>query len=62
MFRKYSQSRYSDIKLTYFNLKGRCEGVRYTLAAAGIPYEDIRIKGEEWKELKPSKSTKYTYC
>merc|ERR1711892_145214 len=42
----------SGIKLTYFNLKGRAELARLILAQAGVDYEDCRIQGEEWAELK----------
>lgn len=45
----------SKYKLTYFNVKGRCEHIRYIFAVAQLPYEDNRITQEEWQELKPSK-------
>ena len=46
----------NDIKLTYFNLAGRAELSRLILAYAGAKYEDCRITGEQWKELKPKTS------
>merc|ERR1711875_123212 len=44
----------SDIKLTYFNLKGRAELSRLILAQAGVKYEDCRIAREDWAQLKTS--------
>jgi len=48
-----------DIKLTYFNLRGRGEGVRVLLYYAGKNFEDKRIPPawedmEGWKEMKPT--------
>ena len=40
------------VKLTYFDAKARAELPRLIMAVAGIPFEDIRIKGEEWGDLK----------
>lgn len=40
-------------KLTYFNLRGRGELIRYIFAYASIPYEDIRIEFSDWPALKP---------
>ena len=45
----------SDIKLVYFNLRGRAEAARFTLAQAGVDYEDVRVTREEWVKLKPGK-------
>merc|ERR1711970_1265560 len=44
----------SDIKLTYFNLRGRAELSRLILAQAGVEYEDCRIAREDWAQLKTS--------
>ena len=41
------------IKLTYFDIEGRGECVRLALTLAKIPFEDERIKGPQWQELKP---------
>lgn len=41
------------VRLTYFDGAGRAELSRLILAAAGIEYEDRRIDGQDWKELKP---------
>ncbi|CAH1246681.1 HPGDS [Branchiostoma lanceolatum] len=40
-------------KLYYFHGRGRAEPARLMLAAAGLPYEDIRIEYEQWPEYKP---------
>ena len=42
------------IKLTYFNLEGRAELTRMILAQAGVEFEDVRLKREEWLAMKPS--------
>jgi len=40
-------------KLTYFNLRGLAEPIRYMFAYLGIDYEDKRIEmGEEWNNIK----------
>lgn len=39
-------------KLTYFNGKGRAEAIRIVFAAAGQEYEDNRIEGSTWPDLK----------
>ncbi len=41
-------------KYIYFNIKGRGNLVRLVFAAAGIPYEDVRVDFFEWAALKPS--------
>jgi len=43
------QNRY---KLTYFDIQGRAEVIRLCFKAAGVPFQDIRITGEEWAKLK----------
>jgi len=42
-----------NIKLTYFNGKGRGELSRLILAYAAVPYEDKRVTFQEWPALKP---------
>ena len=41
-------------KLYYFDLFGRMESTRMTLWKAGVEYEDNRVTGDAWKELKES--------
>ena len=40
-------------KLVYFDARGVAETARFIFAYANIPYEDVRVKHEEWPELKP---------
>ncbi|CAH1248719.1 HPGDS [Branchiostoma lanceolatum] len=40
-------------KLTYFKGRGRAEIARLLFAAGGVKYEDVRLEGEEWQQLKP---------
>lgn len=42
-------------KLTYFNIKGLGEPIRYIFAYAGQSYEDFRVSNEEWPSIKPSR-------
>merc|ERR1712002_611590 len=44
----------ADIKLTYFNGRGRAEISRLILAYAGVQFEDDRITGEQLAEMKSS--------
>jgi len=41
-------------KLIYFDARGRAEVCRLLFAAAGVPYEDVRIDKAKWAELKPT--------
>lgn len=43
----------TNIKLYYFNGRGRAETARWILAQVGAKYEDIRLQGEEWQKKKP---------
>lgn len=42
-----------NISILYFDGKGRAEGARLILAAAGKKYEDVRFSEEEWPKYKP---------
>ena len=42
-------------KLIYFNVTGRAEMIRTMFAAAGVEYEDERIKMADWPKLKAGK-------
>ena len=44
-----------NIKLHYFNLRGRAEAARWIMEYAGVAYEDIRMEREEWPEKKSSR-------
>ena len=41
-------------KLTYFNMKGRAELIRWLLVLAHEPFEDIRVENEDWPSVMPS--------
>lgn len=41
-----------NYKLTYFNIRWLGEGARLLFNYAGVPFEDVRITPEQWKELK----------
>ena len=51
-----------NIKLIYFNARGRAELARLILAQAGAEYEDKRLEREEWPAHKPSEIFKYFFC
>merc|ERR1712061_499784 len=42
------------IKLFYFNTEGRAELTRMILAQAGVEFEDVRIKRDDWPAMKPT--------
>jgi len=44
----------SKYKFTYFNLPGRGEAIRATLAIGQEEFDDVRIAFAEWGELKPT--------
>ncbi|XP_044912030.1 hematopoietic prostaglandin D synthase isoform X2 [Felis catus] len=41
-----------NYKLTYFNMRGRAEIIRYIFAYLDIKYEDHRIEQADWPEVK----------
>lgn len=45
----------ADLKLTYFDFPGgRGEDCRIALHIAGVPFDDHRIKGPDWRAMKAS--------
>nr|BAN20506.1 glutathionetransferase [Riptortus pedestris] len=44
----------TDYKLTYFDLKGRAEPIRYILSYMGKKFEDDRIPVYKWSQIKDS--------
>ena len=46
----------AEIKLTYFNATGRAELSRLILAYAGVEYEDERVTGAQFREMKKDRS------
>ena len=48
-----------ELKLTYFDARGRAELIRLTLAAAGYKYEDERLSFQEFQQLKSTGALKF---
>jgi len=48
-----------NIKLFFFNFKGRAEAIRLMLTIANVPFEDIRLSQEKFKEMKDSGCFKF---
>jgi len=44
-------------KLTYFNLKGLGEPIRFLRKYGNIEFEDVRIEPEDWPKFKDCKLT-----
>ena len=44
-----------NVKLTYFNGRGRAEVARLILSIAGEVFEDDRVEFSDWEALKPRK-------
>ena len=40
-------------KLFYFNARGGAEFIRLIFAQAGVEYEDVRLQGQQWIDMKP---------
>lgn len=45
----------STYKLTYFNLTGLAEPIRFLLSYLNIDFEDVRFERDQWPSIKPSK-------
>ena len=45
----------TNIRLVYFNGRGRAEQIRWILVQANAKWEDKRIEQSAWPEFKPSK-------
>jgi hypothetical protein len=45
----------SELKLNYFDAKGRAELARLILAQSGTAYDDHRINFSDWPALKQGK-------
>ena len=48
---KVEESDLSEIRLTYFPIRGRAEIARLILVQAGVDYRDIRIKREDFLKV-----------
>lgn len=46
-------------KLTYFNVTGLGESLRYMLNHCGIKFEDVRLNFDDWPKHKPSMFISY---
>lgn len=44
-----------DYKLTYFNITGLGEPIRFMLSYGNLDFEDNRISNENWPKIKDSK-------
>lgn len=42
----------TNYKLTYFDITGRGEPIRFTLAYGGQKFEERRVKFDEWPKVK----------
>ncbi|RHY34067.1 hypothetical protein DYB32_001144 [Aphanomyces invadans] len=42
----------TDLQLTYFDMPGRGEFIRLLLTYGGIPFDDVRIKFQDWRATK----------
>merc|ERR1712029_87026 len=52
-----TEDKMADIKLRYFNARGRAECIRWVLEYAGAQYEDVRFDREAWPEQKKAMLT-----
>lgn len=51
----------STYKLTYFNVTGLGEPIRYLLSQSGIKFEDVRVEFDDWPKLKSSTLYNFVY-
>jgi len=47
------------MKVYYFDIYGKAEAIRMLLSKAGVAFEDVRVSGESWAELKGSGTLEY---
>lgn len=45
----------TEYKLTYFNVMGLSEPIRFLLSYGGFQFKDVRIERDEWPNMKQSK-------
>jgi len=50
------------MKLYYFNIRARAEGIRFILAQAGVEYEDVRVERTDLPALKPTMPMQQMPC
>lgn len=48
-------------KLTYFNMTGRAEQIRFLLAYLNMDFEDHRLEANKWMSIKPSEFLEHLY-
>ena len=47
------------MKVYYFDVFAKAEPIRMMLSMANVPYEDVRVNGEKFKEMKESGVLEY---
>jgi len=46
------EAKFSNVKLIYFDGRGRGEAIRWIMTYAKVPFEDVRLSMEEWTAKK----------